>query len=126
MNRTPLIAPLVLMAVLAGCADKKDAPVDGAAAGADAAASAAAPATAAEPTPVADPASAAAAAAPTAGAAPVEEDPAIAEKRLAVAFALNEETLATDPRGQWAATAKASSTYGDAKDPADYLSLIHI
>lgn len=117
MNRKPLIAALALMAALAGCADKKEASADGAAAGVEAAATDAAPTTDAEPTPAVGPASTAA---PPAAAAPAEEDPAIAEKRLAVAFALNEETLATDPRGQWAATAKASSTYGDAKDPADY------
>jgi hypothetical protein len=115
MNRLPLIAPLVLMAVLAGCADKKETPADGAATGADAAAASTAPAPAAEPAAGAAPA----AVAPPAAAA-AEEDPAITEKRLAVEFALNEEKLATDPRGQWAVTAKASSTYGDAKDPMDY------
>jgi hypothetical protein len=126
----PLIASLVLLAAVVGCADRKETPSGGAAAGAESAAAAAAPA--APPSPVAGPASTAAeppaaaaapdpAAAPApAAAAPAGEDPAIAEKRLAVEFALDEEKLATDPRGQWAVTAKASSTYGDAKDPADY------
>jgi hypothetical protein len=118
MNRMSLMAPLVLLAVLAGCAEKKEAPADGAATGADAAASPASPAPAAQPGDAADAAASSDAAPPAA--ADAEEDPAIVEKRLAIEFALNEEKLATDPRGQWAVTAKASSTYGDAKDPADY------
>jgi hypothetical protein len=110
----PLIASMVLLVAVVGCADSKQTPSDGPAAGAESAATAAAPAAAAPPAPVAGPAPAPAAVA-AAG-----EDPAVAEKRLAVEFALNEDKLATDPRGQWAVSAKASSTYGDAPDPADY------
>ena len=123
MNKSALSAALVSLLVLGACAGKQDAPAEGAAQ-ADAAASAAAP-----PAAEAPPATGAGAGAPAAmaardaGAAPAaaaEEDEAAAEKRKAVEYALNEEKLATDPKGQWATTAKATSTYGDAKDPQDY------
>ena len=110
MNKSTLPAVLVLFAVLSACGSNKE---DAAEAGA--AADAAAPAPEAAPT-----TDAVVAADPAAVAPPAEEDPAAAEKRQAVEFALREETIASDPKGQWASTAKASSTYGDAQDPQDY------
>jgi len=114
MNKLTLSATLALMTALAACAGKKDEPADSAAPPSAAEtgepASTPAPAAASEPAPAA-----AAAAAPAA-----EEDEATIEKRKAVEFALNEEKIATDPKGQWASSAKATSTYGDAKDPQDY------
>lgn len=117
MKKLPLSAALALMTVLAACAGKKDAPADGAAPPAETGAATASSDSAATPAPAAsEPTPDAAAAAPPAA----EEDEAAAEKRKAVEFALNEEKIATDAKGQWASTAKATSTYGDAKDPQDY------
>jgi hypothetical protein len=48
------------------------------------------------------------------------EDPEVLAKRQAIEFALAEQKIAEDPLGQWATTAKASSTYNDAKDKASY------
>lgn len=53
-------------------------------------------------------------------AAVADEDPALTRKRLEVAAALAEEQIVSDARGQWATSAKASSTYNDAQDPASY------
>jgi hypothetical protein len=49
-----------------------------------------------------------------------DEDPEAAKKRRQVEFALAEEALVADPRGQWATTAKATSSYNDAQEPASY------
>lgn len=113
MNKTALSAALVSLIVLGACAGKQDAPAEGAVQSDPAANGAATPAAEAPP----------ATAAGDAGTAPApaaEEDEAAADKRKAVEYALNEEKLATDPKGQWATTAKATSAYGDAKDPQDY------
>jgi hypothetical protein len=40
-----------------------------------------------------------------------EEDPELAAKREAMNFALMEDEIKNDPKGQWATSAKASSTY---------------
>lgn len=113
MNKLTLSAALALLTALAACAGKKDEPAE-----------TAAPASAAatgEPASAPAPASSESAPATPAAAAPAaEEDEATIEKRKAVEYALNEEKIATDPKGQWASSAKATSTYGDAKDPQDY------
>jgi hypothetical protein len=49
-------------------------------------------------------------AAPEASSA-TEEDPELAAKREAMNFALMEDEIKNDPKGQWATNAKASSTY---------------
>lgn len=121
MNKTALSAALASLLVLGACADKKEVPAEGAAppAAATADGTAASQATAASAEQVAaDPQGSASAS--SAPAPATEEDEATAEKRKAVEYALNEEKIATDSKGQWAATAKATSTYGDAKDPQDY------
>lgn len=101
--RKPLALTLAIatVAVLGGCGKK---PASG---GADASATTA---PAAAPAPVA----------PTPPPAPAAEDPEIAARRKAMEFALAEQKIADDPMGQWAADAKASSSYNDAKDQASY------
>lgn len=96
---------LALALALAGCAKKEAGP-----------APAADPAAATPAEPAAPPAEAPA----PEGAAPAEEDPAAIRKRREVEFALAEDQLVSDPKGQWATTASATSTYNDAKDPAGY------
>src|SRR5262245_2724409 len=56
-------------------------------------------------------ASASAPAAAPAEAAPV--DPKLAEKKAALDYATMEDTYLNDPKGQWASTATASSTFGE-------------
>lgn len=73
--------------LLAGCTKKTDTP-----AAASAAVSSAAPI-------------------PVSSSATSEEDPALVAKREAMNFALMEESIKSDPKGQWAISAKASSTY---------------
>lgn len=109
MKKSLLIVPALALAVLfSGCAKKEEAAEP---------AESAADSTAAAP---AEAAPAQADAAPTTDAAATEEDPEVAKKRREVEFALAEDALVADPRGQWAATASASSTYNDAKEPASY------
>jgi hypothetical protein len=59
-----------------------------------------------------------AASAPQTNAAPAtEEDSELVAKREAIEFALMEDKIKNDPKGQWAVSAKASSTYSsDAND----------
>jgi hypothetical protein len=45
------------------------------------------------------------------------EDPEIAKKRKAMEFALKEDEIKNDPKGQWAVNAKASTSYGDLNNP---------
>lgn len=63
----------------------------------------------------APPASAEPAAAPSqaANAEPTEEQRAAAEKQAKLDFATMEDKFLNDPQGQWAASAKASSSYGE-------------
>lgn len=76
------------------------------------------PASAADTAAAADAATTAAPA--TAPAAAAEEDPETVKKRRQVEFALAEEALVNDARGQWATTATATSSYNDAQEPAIY------
>jgi hypothetical protein len=110
-----VLSALALVLTLAGCGKAKvpdEAPAAAATeapAATDAPAAAESPAPAAEPVPpAADPAAAA------------EEDPEAVKKRRQVDYALAEDALVSDARGQWATTATATSTYNDAKDPASY------
>ncbi len=50
---------------------------------------------------------------PASSTAAVEEDPEIVKKRDAMEFALAEDAIKNDPKGQWAVSAKASSTYSN-------------
>lgn len=63
------------------------------------------------------------AAAPAAGVAPAapaaetaEVDPEVAKRKAAMEFALAEQKIADDPQGQWAVTARASSTFASGTD----------
>jgi len=47
-------------------------------------------------------------------------DPELARRQAAVSFALMEQQIKDDPKGQWAVSAMASSTYNDAKDQQSY------
>jgi hypothetical protein len=48
----------------------------------------------------------------------VVEDPEIAKKRKAMEFALKEDEIKNDPKGQWAVNAKASTSYaGNLENP---------
>lgn len=67
---------------------------------------------AAAPVPAAAPAPAPAAAAPAA-AAPTAEQEELARKQALLDYGTMEDKYLNDPKGQWAATAKASSTFGD-------------
>jgi hypothetical protein len=70
------------------------------------------------PAPVTSDSPPAAAAAPAAAAPAQEETTAVTdEKAAAIQSALNEEAIASDPRGQWAVGATASSTYAGEKAP---------
>lgn len=103
---------LAVALALAACGKDADAPP-----ATDSAANAADPPEAAAPA-VAPAAAQPAQAEPVAPAS--EEDPAVAEKRAAIAFALAEQKIAEDPLGQWAVSATASSTYNQAKEQASY------
>lgn len=48
------------------------------------------------------------------------EDPELAARKAAVEQALAESKITSDPKGQWATSAEASSAYGDGKDLASY------
>jgi predicted small lipoprotein YifL len=69
--------------------------------------------------PIATPPPQAAAPAPVEPVAPAE-DPELIAKKQAIEFALAEQKIADETNGQWAASAKASSTYNQAKDQASY------
>lgn len=109
------LTTLVIAAALAavGCGKQGDAPSEGATPATQAPAAdapAAAPATpAASPT--------------TPPAAAAAEDPEMAAKRAAVEFALMEDGYKSDPQGQWAVSATASSTYSSS--PSDPSSSYH-
>jgi hypothetical protein len=91
---------LIGLITLAGCSKHENAPsqntaapVDQPSAVAEVAPSTEAPVTAAE------------------ASSATEEDPELAAKREAMNFALMEDEIKNDPKGQWATSAKASSTY---------------
>ena len=137
---TSIAASSVLALALSGCSEADSAPAAAAAVPAPAnAAPAAAPAAtttsvapaaaAAAPAVVAADASAAAstatAAAPPAPAAASAAPPTAAEieaarKKAQIDWALKQDEIKSDPNGQWASDAKASSTLNDAKGTASY------
>lgn len=69
------------------------------------------------------PAPAAAVVPAPASAVPAEEDPEVVKKREAMEFALAEDAIKNDPKGQWAVSAKASTTYSS--DPTNTASGYH-
>lgn len=93
-----LAASLAAAAVLSGCAKKNE--ESAAAPSAQSSSEAAAPAAAA-----------------SAQTAPAETSAATDEKAAAIQAALAEDAIASDPRGQWAVSATASSTYSGDKSP---------
>lgn len=101
------VVAFAVMLGLAACSKKTDQPADAAVDAAPAAATAATAATAP-------------AAAPAPAATP--EDPQLAAKRKAIEFAMLEDGYKNDPLGQWAVSAKASSTFAGetAKEDAAY------
>jgi hypothetical protein len=103
MVRNSVLIVLLAAGLTVGCTKKKEA-----VATASAPAPTTAPATAPAPAPAP-----AATAVPAAGAtaAASAESPEAAAKRKAVEFALREDGYKSDPLGQWATDAKASSTY---------------
>jgi hypothetical protein len=119
MNALHPILTIAALLVLTGCGNKPQSTATSPAAAPPAVPEAAAPSA----KPVAAPAAAespAAAAESTATATAAAEDPQALAKRKKIAFALSEQAMADDPKGQWAATATASSTYGKAKDKAGF------
>jgi hypothetical protein len=58
---------------------------------------------------------------PVVGAPPVDiPTPEMVRKRAQIEWALRQDEIKHDPRGQWAVQAKASSTYNDGQDTAPY------
>ncbi len=99
--RTAALPCLLLgLATIAACGKKQDAEP------------AAPPPAAAEPAPAPAPAAA----------APDEAAQAAADKKAAIDRALKEQAIAEDPKGQWATSATASSTYSHEKTPDSALS----
>ncbi|MGQ0835658.1 MAG: hypothetical protein ACT4O5_12215 [Gammaproteobacteria bacterium] len=104
-SRRRLAMSCAILMTMAACAKKpQDEP--------PAAADAAAPAETAAPA-----APAPAAPAPAAPAATVESTAATDEKAAAIEAAMAEDVIVSDPRGQWAVSATASSTYAGDKTP---------
>ena len=107
MNKTPLVAALLVTAMLAACGkkDKVDPP----------AAASTAPAPTAASAPPAIPAPA-----PTTEPTPEQQERAAKQARLD--FATMEDGYINDARGQWAQAVKASSTFGDdnGKTPSEF------
>jgi hypothetical protein len=140
---TSIVAALMLALTASGCSKADSAPAASAvAAPAAAASSASSAATTAASAPssaaaasvpsteaavataadaLAGAAPAAAAAAPAAPAAPpTAAEREAARKKEQIDWALKQDEIRSDPNGQWAADAKASSTYNDAKGNASY------
>jgi hypothetical protein len=65
-------------------------------------------------------ATAGAGSAPAATAAAAVESPEAIRKKAQIAWALKQDEIKNDPNGQWAAQAKASSTFNDATGNAGY------
>ena len=108
-----LAAVLAVGVAMSACSKKQETAAPAAAP--PAATTDAAPASA--PAPVAAP-STAPSAAPAATPAAADVSPEAAAKAAAIQAALAEEEIASDPRGQWAVSAIASSTYATDKSPA--------
>lgn len=104
MIRPRVCAALACLAIVAACGKKTETP---AASSGTAAARAAPPAAAAPSAPATAPATPAAA----------EADPELERKRKAMEFALAEDAIKTDAKGQWATSAKGSSTFATNPDP---------
>jgi hypothetical protein len=104
-----LAAVLAVGVAMSACSKKQDAAAPAAAP--PSATTTAAPATASAP--VAAPSTAPTAATPAAA----EVSPEAAAKAAAIQAALAEEEIASDPRGQWAVSATASTTYASDKSP---------
>ena len=109
-SRWQLVASLAFVLTLGACGKKQEE-------------QAAAPATetpppaAAPAAEIAPPAAAPQAPAPETAATPAAPAPVVDEKTAAIQAALAEEAIASDPRGQWAVSASASSTYSGDKSP---------
>ena len=130
------IAASLLALAISGCSKADSAPAAGSASAAAPAASApaappataaAAPATVAADVSAASSAVAPAASAPAATAAPAAPaaPPTAAEreaerKKAQIEWALKQDEIKSDPNGQWATDAKASSTFNDAKGNTAY------
>jgi len=114
------IAASLLALTISGCSTADSAPAaTAAAAPAAGSASAAAPATVAADVSAAS--SAVAPAAPAAPAAPPTAAEREAERKKAqIEWALKQDEIKSDPNGQWATDAKASSTFNDAKGNTSY------
>ena len=94
----PTLAALSIMLALAACQKKVEPAVDAAA-------------TAPSPS-ATEPSSSSASSAD----ASTEQDPEVAKRKAAMEFALAEQKIADDPAGQWAVSAKASSTYASGSE----------
>jgi hypothetical protein len=128
------IAASLLALTISGCSKADSAPAASAPAAAPAPATAAAPATVAADVSAASSAVAPAASAPAATAAPAAATaapaapaapPTAAEreaerKKAQIEWALKQDEIKSDPNGQWATDAKASSTFNDAKGNTSY------
>jgi hypothetical protein len=135
------IAASLLALTISGCSKADSAPAASAPAAAPAPATAAAPATVAADVSAASSAVAPAASAPAATAAPAAATaapaaataapaapvapPTAAEreaerKKAQIEWALKQDEIKSDPHGQWATDAKASSTFNDAKGNTSY------
>jgi len=127
------IAASLLALAISGCskADSATAAAAPAAGSASAAAPAAsapaaapAPAAAAPATVAADVSAASSAVAPAASAAPAAPptaaDREAERKKAQIEWALKQDEIKSDPNGQWATDAKASSTFNDAKGNTSY------
>lgn len=102
-----IVASLALVLTIGACGKKPEEPV----------APPAAQTPPAEAAPQPSPAAPTEAAPATAAPAPSEAPTVTDEKAAAIQAALAEEEIVSDPRGQWAVSATASSTYGGDKSP---------
>jgi hypothetical protein len=122
VRSSSMVPALVLALLVSGCM-KKEAEVSTSpppAAAAPAAPATPAPAAPAAPASAAAPATAANAAAPAAAPAPGEASADTTARLAAAQWALRQDEIKTDPDGQWAIDATASSSYNDAQGDASW------